>query len=47
MQLFIAFTIVVILSSLFLWNKRPRWRQGFFLLLCLFMTFAYYYLNQI
>ncbi|MCA9993196.1 MAG: hypothetical protein H6666_15025 [Ardenticatenaceae bacterium] len=47
MKLFIAFLLLVFLGGMFLWKAPSRQRSWLLLGLCLLLTFAYYFLNQI
>ncbi len=47
MNFFVGFLIVSFISGLVLATLKPRQRAGFILLLCLGISFAYYFLNKI
>jgi hypothetical protein len=47
MKLFILFVMATFFAGIYFWDKRPRSRNVALLLLCLFVAFAYLFLDQI
>lgn len=47
MELFIGFILVCFVGGLLLRRLRPRQRARLLFILCLFLAFAYYFLNQL
>ncbi|MCC6604331.1 MAG: hypothetical protein IT327_14055 [Anaerolineae bacterium] len=47
MTLFIGFTLLCFVGGVVLWRVNPAHRSKLLLALCLFMAFAYYFLDQL
>jgi hypothetical protein len=47
MSVFIGFTLLCFVGGAVLWRIRPAQRSKLLLALCLFMTFAYFFLDQL
>lgn len=47
MKYFTLFILAGYVGGLLFWKMNPRLRRGLLLVLCLLLTFAFYFLNKI
>lgn len=47
MNLLLGYLFLSFFAGVFLWRRKPSWRAPLLFLMCLFISFAYLYLNQL